>query len=380
MTDQQSAEPLPTTPAPATPPATKLTISSADLASTSVDERVSQLREAATPQVVRQVGTPTAQSQPNFFRGPVPFQALAGLVGGLVGWVLSEAVMRPDAVDGPFSDNQALWSAVFMTLFAAGLAGVLSAWEGMELRSSEKAIAGLKRTLPVAIGLALVGGFLAQAIWEPLAEGAFARAELEADSFEEYISMVEGALRIPRALAILAAGAAVGLGLGLASGAKKRAVNGLIGGAVGGFVGGLAFSFVATGPAARAVTLTITGVAVAAGIALVEQARKDLWLEIVTGGMAGKQFIIYHDRTLIGSSPHCGVTLIKDPGIAPEHAELLRTPRGTVIRQAGQQPVVVNGRPVSEHQLADGDQVQVGSTVVRFATKEQAMPTFTEAF
>lgn len=381
MSDEPTPSAAPTGDATPTPPTARLTISAEDLQSTAVDARVKELQDAGTPQVIRQVGAPPTQAgNANFFRGPVPFQALAGLVGGLAGWLIAEVIMRPDAVDGPFSDNPTAFGAVIMALFAVGLAGVLAAWEGIELRSSEKAFAALKRTVPVAVGLALVGGFVAQLIFEPMAENAVNRAIDTASSEVEFYEMVERALRVPRAFAILAAGAAVGVGLGLASGAKQRVINGLVGGAVGGFVGGLAFSMFASGGAARAATFTITGVAVAVGIALVEQARKDLWLEIVTGGMAGKQFIIYHDRTFVGSSPHCGVTLIKDAGIAPEHAELVRTPRGTVVRAVGQHPVFVNGQPVAEHQLSDGDQVQVGSTVVRFATKEQSMPTLTEAF
>lgn len=367
------------------PPTPRLTITAEDLDAPNVAARAEQLREAGKPQLIQQVGTqPAAPASTGPFRGPVMMAALAGLVGGLVGWLISELIMRPDSLDGPFADDPMMGTAVWIAIFAVGLAAILAAWEGVETRSAEKAWVSLRRTLPIVGGLALVGGFIAQAIWEPMLDGAIERAVEQVMSGryseEEAIARLENAMRIPRAIAFLVAGAAVGTGLGLGSKAKQRVINGLIGGAAGGFVGGLAFSVFTTGGPARATTLTITGVAVAGAIALVEQARKDLWLEIVSGGMAGKQFIIYHDRTMIGASPHCGVTLIKDAGIAPEHAELVRVGTATRVRAISQQPVVVNGRPVQEHQLADGDQMQLGSTVVRFATKEQAMPTLREAF
>lgn len=366
---------------PIAPPPVRLTISDDDLRSPGLDDRVQQLREAATPQVVRQVGVPDASTaKTNFLRGPVPLMAVAGIVGGFVGWLVAEVLMSPDSESAPFADNPTIFTPLWLTIFAIGLAGVLAAWEGIELRSREKAVEALKRTLPVTIGLALVGGFVAQTLFSSFVDSAVERAMDRAVSFEHFFDLMDEALRVPRAVAFLVAGSAVGAGLGLSSGAKQRAINGALGGALGGFIGGLAFSLASSGGSARAMAMTITGVAVGAGIALVEQARKDLWLEIVTGGMAGKQFIIYHDRTLLGASPHCGVTLIKDPGIAPEHAELVKTPRGTLIRAVGQHPVAVNGVAVGEHQLADGDQVQVGTTVLRFATKEQAMPTVREAF
>lgn len=373
-------------PAPdATPPTPRLTITSEDLTAPTVDARVKELKDAATPQLVRQVGAAQpASTNKGVFQGAVMMMALAGLVGGLVGWFFAEVIMRPDSLDGPFADDPSMGTAVWMTIFSLGLATVLTAWEGVESRSPEKAWMSLRRTLPIVAGLALIGGFIAQALWEPMLDSAIDRVidrAMQGNMTEaEAIRQVENAMRIPRAIAFLAAGAAVGVGLGLGSRAKQRVINGAMGGAAGGFVGGLAFSLFSAGGPARATTLTVTGVAVAAAIALVEQARKDLWLEIVTGGMAGKQFIIYHDRTMIGSSPHCGVTLIKDAGIAPEHAELVQSASGTTVRALGQQPVVVNGQQVREHRLTDGDQMQLGSTVVRFATKEQAMPTLTEAF
>ena len=52
---------------------------------------------------------------------------------------------------------------------------------------------------------------------------------------------------------------------------------------------------------ARITGIAITGLAIGLGIGLVEVARRQHWLEIMTGGMAGKQFILYSSRTTIGA-------------------------------------------------------------------------------
>ena len=355
----------------------RIEITAEELASPEVEQRVQSLREAATPPLVRSVGTPQPEQPAAWWRGGVASKALAGLLGGILGWILAEVIMRPDAFDGPFADDPAAWSAVFFALYATGLAAVLSGWDGIEARNGPKMLESWKLGIPVTVFGALFGGFVAQKVWEPFAERAVDRAMDQASNFDEFVEMVDSSLRIPRGFAILVAGAVVGIALGIAAKAKQQAINGAIGGAVGGFVGGVLFSFVTvSGGAARAVTLTVTGVAVGAAIGFVEQARKEVWLEIVNGGMAGKQFILYHDETSIGTAPGCHVTLIKDPHIAPHHASIVRGPAGPEIRATNPgAAVLVNGQPVERAPVTDGDQVQVGATLLRLGLREQAMPT-----
>lgn len=353
-------------------PNAKLVISEDDLAAPEIDQRVEALRAAATPQMVRQVGTASA-SGGGRVASHVGALALAGLIGGAVGWVVSEVLMSPDRPDGPLAGELGLGTAVWTALYAVGLAAVLSGWDGIQARSGAKAGAALARAVPItAIGGAFSGYVAQVAIFEPILDSAYRSATSEADLLD--------AFHLARGLAFLFMAAVVGAALGLASRSGRRAMNAAIGGAVGGFVGGFVFDYVGqvtdSGGVSRAVALTLTGTLVGLAIGLVEQARKEHWLEIVSGGMAGKQFILYNDRTIIGSSPVCDVTLIKDPHIASEHVVLMSSAQGLRLSTAGPSTTtLVNGQPVQQAVLTDGDLVQVGSSVVRYRQKAQAAPT-----
>ena len=91
--------------------------------------------------------------------------------------------------------------------------------------------------------------------------------------------------------------------------------------------------------------------------------------------MAGKQFILYHEETVVGAAADCQVTLIKDPLIAPSQLSLLNTSRGmTLTNLSLQHPVLLNGRPVDSEVVRDGDTVQVGGTMLRFGEKRPNAP------
>lgn len=360
----------------------KFVIAAEDLQDEAVDHRVAQMQSAAAPQMVRSVGVAPApvSGVSKFLRGNVGMLGLAGLLGGIVGWVISEMVMGADG--GSSGGDLAVETAIWLATFAAGLGAVMSAFEGVQLRSLAKVRIALLKSVPVVAGGALVGGYLAQSIYEPIIESAYRRA-IATGSVPEAESIMLGAMRFGRGVGFMVAGIAIGCALGAATGAKKRALNGAIGGAVGGFAGGFVFDWVGmslgdgsgAGPS-RLVALTLTGVLVGIAIGLVEQVRKDHWIEIVSGGMAGKQFILYHDTTEVGSDPACAVTLIKDPAIAARHVSLTQTPRGLLARQLSPiAPLMINGQQAAEHLLSDGDLVQVGTTVLRYGQRGQSMPT-----
>lgn len=348
----------------------RLVISEADLAAPEIDERVEALKAAATPQVVKQVGAAPGGGRVSSNVGSL---ALAGLVGGALGWLVSEVIARPDAGDGLFADSPAAAAAAFFALYAVGLSAVLSGWEGVEARSWPKAASALGKAVPAAVIGGAVAGWIAQvAIYEPMLEAAFESATSEA--------AMRDALHLPRGLGFMFVGIIVGAILGLVSRSGKRAFNGAIGGAVGGFVGGFMFDYVGeatdSGGLSRAVALGLTGILIGLAIGLVENARKEHWLEIVSGGMAGKQFILYNDRTVIGSSPACSVTLIKDPQIAAQHVTLASSPQG--LRMSAMdpsRPTLVNGQSQHQAVLTDGDLVQIGNSVVRYRQRAQATPT-----
>jgi pSer/pThr/pTyr-binding forkhead associated (FHA) protein len=106
-------------------------------------------------------------------------------------------------------------------------------------------------------------------------------------------------------------------------------------------------------------------------VGLVEGWTKTAWLLMRKGPLAGKQFILFKDTTVLGSSPKADIYLFKDDAIEPRHAIIVnrggrfeiedcKTPDGTYV----------NGIPIHSHVLSDGDQVVLGKTVLEFSVTE----------
>jgi predicted component of type VI protein secretion system len=69
---------------------------------------------------------------------------------------------------------------------------------------------------------------------------------------------------------------------------------------------------------------------------------------------------------VIGSAPDCDFVLA-DPNVALRHREIRRVGGGEhVLFAAGNEPVVVNGRAVSELELVDNDALEVGPMRLRY--------------
>ena len=80
----------------------------------------------------------------------------------------------------------------------------------------------------------------------------------------------------------------------------------------------------------------------------------------------GKRVPVGEDPVTLGRLPDCDVVL-SDPNVSRRHAEVRR--RGNdfvVVDLASTNGTRVNGAGVRERRLTDGDEVSLGSTVVRF--------------
>ena len=89
-------------------------------------------------------------------------------------------------------------------------------------------------------------------------------------------------------------------------------------------------------------------------------------LTVVIDGVPGKTYAPEKDRVVIGRLPESDVVL-SDPGASREHAEIRRVGGAFVVSDLGAtNATLVNGAPVGEHALADGDRITIGSTVLEF--------------
>jgi pSer/pThr/pTyr-binding forkhead associated (FHA) protein len=80
----------------------------------------------------------------------------------------------------------------------------------------------------------------------------------------------------------------------------------------------------------------------------------------------GARIVLGSEPIVIGRLPECAVVL-GDPNVSRRHAEIRRHGSEVVVVDLqSTNGTRVNGIPVREQLLADGDEVSVGTTVLRF--------------
>jgi hypothetical protein len=348
-----------------------LRISDDDLRSPKVEEYL-----AIQQNLRREMGE--IEETPLFFRVVYSswfYLALASGLGALVAWMIFEPFVDDNELR---EQSNAAWLLMFPTV--AGCVGLfLGAAEGIMCRNPGRALI----SAAVGLGVGFVAGLVA-IIPATLVffAGNVVAAMLSGGELQDR-QMPKGlaflALMMGRGAAWAVAAIPAGLGQGIAQRDKKVAMNGLLGGVLGGLLGGLFFDpislvlMTADGQAAasRGVGFTFIGLLVGLFVGLVEGWTKTAWLLMRQGPLAGKQFILFRDTTVLGSSPKSEVYLFKDAAIEPRHAviynrggrfeiEDCQTPEGTYV----------NGIPVTRHWLQSGDQIVLGKTVLEFALKE----------
>jgi MFS family permease len=303
------------------------------------------------------------------------YLSLASGLGALVAWMIFE----PFVDDNEMQAGQSGAAVLLMFPTVAGCIGLfLGAAEGIMCRNPGRALISAAVGLGIGFAGGLVAIFAAGLIF--LVAGVAAgmlSGELQEGQMPNGLGFL--ALMMGRGAAWAVAAIPAGLGQGIAQRDKKVALNGLLGGVLGGLLGGLFFdpiSLVLTtadgqAAASRGVGFALIGLLVGLFVGLVEGWTKTAWLLMRQGPLAGKQFILFRDTTVLGSSPKSEVYLFKDAAIEPRHAviynrggrfeiEDCQTPEGTYV----------NGIPVTRHWLNSGDQIVMGKTVLEFALKE----------
>jgi hypothetical protein len=267
-------------------------------------------------------------------------------VGGIIGFVLSEVF------GGQESESQ------FQLKIVTGI------WFGLALFGIGAAIiagnALLDRRMPppeaiaIAVGALGVGGFVAGFI---------------AQSVFEVMVSDGGSVRPARAVGWMIAGALGGLAVGASFRSVKRLQNGLIGGAGGGLIGGLLFDSFGTDVAARALGITLISTLMGVLIGLIDTARTNMWLEVLTGEMRGRQFLIMESRTTVGSARSNGVCLLSDRSIAEMHLVIDMSGNTASFSCVGQNSIALNGTVVGQGRMSHGDVLRIGNTDVRIGMK-----------
>jgi hypothetical protein len=303
------------------------------------------------------------------------YLAIASATGAFVAWALLE----------PFFDDGALardeFQAAQLLLFptVAGFVGLfLGATEGLMCRNIRRALLCGSVGLGIGFGLGLVAVIPSGIVFSiTIAMAVAVSGELRPGQVPTGFSFL--IIMMGRAAAWAMASIPAGLGQGIALRERKVIYNGLVGGVLGGLLGGFLFDPIdrifttADGEAAasRAIGFIVIGLLVGLFVGLVEGWTKTAWLLMRAGPLAGKQFVLHRDATVLGSSPKAEIYLFKDDAIEPRHAvihnhggrfeiEDCNTPDGTYV----------NGIPVKRQMLQSGDKIVLGKTVLEFALKE----------
>lgn len=289
--------------------------------------------------------------------------AVAGAVGALAAWILTESLLA-------FSDAQYLpdWliimnTMLFFSIMGALTGGAIGAAEGVSNRSADRAIKGA--------GAGFFAGMIGCALGGLLGEAAYSAALSAGDS-----SLLRAAAR---ASGWGIAGIFMGMGQGIALKSKKKTWHGLLGGLAGGLTGGLLFNpvtyllgGVGGGLLSRGVALVILGASIGAGMGIVEQMLKQAWLIAEGGPLEGKQFIIYRNPTIIGSSPKCEIYLFKDPSVAPQHAAIHIMETSRELEDMGSASgTFINDRRVQRETLKNNDFLRIGKSAFRYMEKDK---------
>jgi hypothetical protein len=179
---------------------------------------------------------------------------------------------------------------------------------------------------------------------------------------------------VARALGWAVLGLFLSVAPGIVMRSPKKLMIGLAGGFLGGLLGGGLFDLVgaATGTEwmSRLVGLVAIGAITGLGTGLIEHAAKTGWMKVVGGLISGKQFILYKNPTIVGSSPQCEIYLFKDVQVAPQHAAIRQVPQGYEIQNLGTTTsTFVNGSAISRVRLSNNDQIQIGGTTFSFQEK-----------
>jgi hypothetical protein len=189
---------------------------------------------------------------------------------------------------------------------------------------------------------------------------------------EAVIGVFQGGL-MGRAFSWSVLGLGIGIGQGIADRSRDRLVYGLIGGGLGGFIGGFLFEWlrVALGnrqSLGQALGMVVLGAGLGLCLALVEQALRRAWVQVLNGRQEGRIYLLSHPKCRMGLDERAEVGIFGDALVSRRHAEMESTAGRYVLRDlAGAGTTRVNGEAITaERTLIDGDRIELGRTLLVF--------------
>ncbi len=301
-------------------------------------------------------------------RRELMFKALAGLLGGAIGWIPVEIVNHGHSL----TQNESVWLVYGNLIVMAVLAGTIGALISASDDQSFTITDAMKRralwSFVICFLLSLPATYFSNRAFSAiLAAGGWA-GNHQGSTFYLIMARIVGWTLM---------GMMLGIGVGLATGSIRNALKGAAGGWVGGFAGGIVFDPIgmlsSSGMMSRFIGFSAVGFAIGLFIGLAHELTKSAWLVVEAGRLKGRQFRIDSPTVTIGRAEENAIGLFGDPGVQPRHAALERKGDAYTLRNlAVQAGTLVNGGRIETATLADGDQIQIGNYELRFHERAQA--------
>lgn len=166
-----------------------------------------------------------------------------------------------------------------------------------------------------------------------------------------------------------ALGFALGLGAGIATSSRLGSAFGLLGGGIGGLLAHFTLPLLAgllhgLWTPYLGDLLRVAGAM--AGVWLVERQRRDAWLEVKSGPLAGTARSLFQEGARVGGDARCDLVVGE-----PERSALVVWTGEHFAVQAESGPLHVNGRRLERAGLANGDEIRLGDSLVVFRERVQ---------
>ncbi|MBF0543106.1 MAG: FHA domain-containing protein [Candidatus Riflebacteria bacterium] len=356
----------------------KIVITKRDLSDPKIQNIIVQEKAARKPLSAEQ----RAPIQTGLILNPIFYTGTAGTIGALAAWALLEPLINKT---GGHEDGIGLTLLFPVTAAIIGL--FVGLVEGIMSRNFLKAF----RCGGIGLGIGLAWGTIillpANWIYILLCQAGcilFPPPPHKPHQLNDFFPKggLLFMLMTARTTAWTLIAGGMGLGQGIALASKKLVMNGIAGGLLGGFLGGLLFDPIgllmhtiqgssANGEFSRMVGIMVIGMLVGVFLGLVENLSKEAWFIMKSGPLRGKQFVVYTNPMIIGSSPKSDIYIFKDPSVEPKHAEVFQVGTKLEIRDLkSPEGVFVNGSRVERKFLESGDIVVIGESVLEFRQKE----------
>ncbi len=303
-------------------------------------------------------------------RRDLTFKALAGLVGGAIGWIPVELVSHNHSLTETMSNWQIIGNFLAMALMAGAIGGLVLAAEDNSLELTPRVRSRFMRGFVVCVLLSLPATYYSNIAFRAILSAGGWGVDQAGSDFYMVLARVVGWTLM---------GMMLGAGVGLATLSLPNVLKGASGGTVGGFVGGLTFDLIASlsqsGMLSRLVGLSAIGLAIGLFIGLVQELTKAAWIAVEAGRLKGRQFRLAGAAVTIGRAEENQVGLFGDPGVQARHARIEKTAAGYAIRNlAVQEGTLVNGSRIETVALHDGDRIKISDYEMTFHERTAAHP------